>query len=165
MSLWAGTDWKWQWNTVFWGLTPHRAFNNRQHFSTTLRTFRTNETVDAFSTLMLRLKNVWGNWNTSKPGEVEKGLQVAAITQYKYYPGSTENNWVKIRWLTEKPKSPVCGLFPNTTETGKNVICEKESEIPFVSPVACGWKELQAVFLVLVCSRFVCKSENCNSIS
>lgn len=132
------------------------------------RAFRTNETADAFSTLTLRLKNVWGNWNTSMPGEVEKGLQVAVITQCKYYPASTEKNSEEESRLGGS-QSSLNHQFVDCSQTQlrleKKSAVRKESEIPFVSPVACGWLELQAAFLVIVCSCFVCKSENCNNIS
>lgn len=111
---------------------------------------------------------VWGNWNTSMPGEMEKGLQAAAITQCKYYPASTEKNSGEESRLGGS-QSSLNHQFVDCSQTQlrleKKSAVRKESEIAFVSPEACGWLELQAAGLVIVWSCFVCKSENCNNIS
>lgn len=105
----------------------------------------------------------------SCPVKWKKGLQVAAITQCKYYPASTEKNSGEESRLGGS-QSCWNHQFVDCSQTQLRLgeeksAVRKESEIPFVSPVACCWLELQAVFLTIVCSCFVSKYENCNNVS
>lgn len=108
----------------------------------------------------------WVNWEGQAPKK--KALLwvgTTPVTQYKHYLASTEKNWEESRSGGSQSSLHHQSVDCLPTETGKISQIWGKSQIPFVSPVAHGWLELQAAFSVIVCWCFVCKSENCSNIS
>lgn len=134
LELVWGDNWEWwalkeqaqtekdSWIQCFGDLLLTELLIIGNHFSTMFRAFSRNETADAFSTLRLRLKNVWGNWKHLHAQWSGKGVTSGCYNSMQVL---SRQHWkefrrrVKIRWLTELLKSPICGLFPSTTETEK----------------------------------------------